>query len=53
MVILCLPADPTTLREKTMNTDFIYDIPQSRVIFGAGSIQFLQREIELLGAKKL
>lgn len=35
-----------------MKTDFIFDVPQSRVIFGAGSIQHLQREIDLLGAKK-
>lgn len=52
MVILRIPAYPSTLSEHSMNTDFIYDIPQSRVIFGAGSIKFLQREIELLGAKK-
>ncbi|MBU3081584.1 maleylacetate reductase [Acinetobacter baumannii] len=35
-----------------MKNEFIYDVPQSRVIFGAGSIQYLQREIDLLGAKK-
>ncbi|MCU4424144.1 maleylacetate reductase [Acinetobacter sp. WU_MDCI_Abxb74] len=35
-----------------MKNKFIYDVPQSRVIFGAGSIQYLQREIDLLGAKK-
>lgn len=35
-----------------MNNEFIYDIPQSRVIFGAGSLNKLQEEIERLGAKK-
>lgn len=35
-----------------MNNKFIYDIPQSRVIFGAGSLSKLQEEIERLGAKK-
>lgn len=35
-----------------MNTNFIYDIPQSRVIFGAGSLNQLQAEIERLDAKK-
>lgn len=35
-----------------MNNEFIYEITQSRVIFGAGSIQHLQREIQHLGAKK-
>lgn len=35
-----------------MNNEFIYDIPQSRVIFGAGSLSQLVGEIERLGAKK-
>jgi maleylacetate reductase len=35
-----------------MNNEFIYDIPQSRVIFGAGSLHKLREEIERLGAKK-
>ncbi|MDC4293844.1 maleylacetate reductase [Acinetobacter baumannii] len=35
-----------------MNNEFIYDVPQSRVIFGAGSLTKLKEEIERLGAKK-
>lgn len=32
--------------------DFVYTAPATRVIFGAGSLQYLPREIELLGARK-
>jgi maleylacetate reductase len=32
--------------------DFVYTTPAARVIFGAGSLQHLPREIELLGARK-
>ncbi|MCY1162658.1 Maleylacetate reductase [compost metagenome] len=35
-----------------MKNEFVYDIPQSRVIFGAGSLKNLKAEIEALGAKK-
>ncbi|MCO8045135.1 maleylacetate reductase [Acinetobacter bohemicus] len=35
-----------------MKNEFIYDIPQSRVIFGAGSLKNLKAEIEALGAQK-
>lgn len=35
-----------------MKNEFIYDVPQSRVIFGAGSLKNLKAEIEALGAKK-
>lgn len=35
-----------------MKTEFIYDIPQSRVIFGVGSLKNLKTEIEALGANK-
>lgn len=35
-----------------MKNEFVYDIPQSRVIFGAGSLKNLKSEIEALGAKK-
>lgn len=35
-----------------MHTEFIYDVPQSRVIFGVGSLKHLKTEIEALGAKK-
>jgi alcohol dehydrogenase class IV len=31
---------------------FVYIAQPMRVIFGAGALQFLPREIELLGAKK-
>jgi maleylacetate reductase len=32
--------------------DFIYNSPASRVVFGAGSVRHLVREIDLLGAKR-
>jgi alcohol dehydrogenase class IV len=32
--------------------DFVYTAPAARVIFGAGSLAYLPREIELLGARK-
>lgn len=32
--------------------NFIYETQPSKVVFGAGSIQFLQREINALGAKR-
>lgn len=35
-----------------MKNEFVYDIPQSRVIFGAGSLKNLKDEIGALGAKK-
>ncbi|MFH7045194.1 maleylacetate reductase [Acinetobacter johnsonii] len=35
-----------------MKNEFIFDIPQSRVIFGAGSLKSLKAEIEALGAQK-
>lgn len=35
-----------------MSTEFTYQIAPSRVVFGEGSIQHVQREIQLLGVKK-
>ncbi|NHB57858.1 maleylacetate reductase [Acinetobacter sp. 194] len=35
-----------------MKNEFEYNVPQSRVIFGAGSLKKLKTEIERLGAKK-
>ncbi|CAN5654343.1 maleylacetate reductase [soil metagenome] len=32
---------------------FIYTASQSRVVFGAGSLQHLQREVDLLGARRV
>ena len=32
--------------------DFVYTAQPSRVVFGAGSLSHLQREIDLLGAKR-
>lgn len=40
------------MRKSKMKNEFIYDVPQSRVIFGAGSLKNLKAEIEALGAKK-
>ncbi|MFN0160213.1 MAG: maleylacetate reductase [Burkholderiales bacterium] len=42
-----------TLRQATGNSlDFVYTGHAARVVFGAGSLQHLGREIELLGARK-
>jgi maleylacetate reductase len=32
--------------------DFVYSNPASRVVFGAGSLRYLEREIELIGARR-
>ena len=35
-----------------MTSPFVYTSAAARVVFGAGSLQYLEREIELLGAKR-
>src|SRR6478609_10576153 len=40
-----------TIRAEIMNS-FIYQGMPSRVVFGAGSIEHLEREIDLLGARR-
>ena len=32
--------------------DFVYQAQAARVIFGAGSLQHLEREVQLLGAER-
>ncbi|KAF5270134.1 hypothetical protein FQR65_LT17898 [Abscondita terminalis] len=51
-LILCLSANTVAIRRLNVKKEFIYDVPQSRVIFGAGSLKNLKAEIEALGAKK-